>query len=80
MGYQIKRAAVEIVGCHDVVTVLYNVLEGVGDSSCTAADCQSGYTAFKRSYTVFKYALCGIGQTTVDVTSVTQSETVGGML
>ena len=56
------------------------VEDGIGDGCCTGSYSQAADTSFEGCYTVFKYALGGVGQTAVDVARVTEPKTVSGML
>ena len=80
VGDEVERAAIEIVGSHDMVASLHDVLQGVGDGSGTAGHGQSGHAALKGCHAVFEHALGGVGQTAVDVAGIAQTEAVGGML
>ncbi len=80
VGNQVVGTTVQVVGCYDVVAILCNVLQSVGDGSGTRCHSKASYAAFKSSYTVFEHALGGIGQTSVDVTSVAQTKAVSCML
>ena len=80
VGDEVVAATVKIVGCYDVVTSLYDVLESVCDGCCTRGNSETCYTTFKGSYTVFEYTLCRVGQATVYITCIAKSETVGCML
>ena len=80
MGDKVERTAVEVVGCHDMVTGQCNVLQGIGHGSGTAGHSQTGHATLQCCHSVFKNALSGVGQTAVDITSVAQTETVGSML
>ena len=63
-----------------MIACLHDVLQGVGDGSSTRGDGQSGYTTLKGSHTILKHTLSGVGQTTVDITCIAQTETVGSVL
>ena len=80
VGNQIVAAAIEIVGCHDMVAGLGNVLQGIGDGCGARGHGQTGHATLKGCHTVFKHALCGVGQTAVDVAGIAQTEAVGSML
>ena len=77
---EVVRTAIEVVGCHDVVTVLCDVLEGVSDGCCTRSDSKSCHTTFEGSHTLFKHALSRVGQTAIDVTCIAKAKTVCCML
>ena len=77
---EVKGAAIEIVGSDDMVTILCHILQGISDSCSTRGYCQTSHATLKGSHTVLENTLCGIGQTTVDVTCIAEAETVSGML
>ncbi len=80
VGYQVVATAIQIVGCHDVVTILQYVLQSVSDSCCTTGHCKSCHTTLECCHAVLKHTLCRVGQSSVDVTGIAQSETVGSVL
>ena len=80
MGDEVVGAAVEVVGSHDVVSCLCYVLQGIRDGGGTRGDCQAGHAALEGCHAVLQHALRGVGQTSVDVAGVAQSEAVGGVL
>ena len=80
VGDEVERTAIKIVGCYDVVACTNDVLQCIGDGCCTTGYCQACYTAFERCNAVFKHALCGVGQTTIDITCIAQTEAVGSVL
>ena len=77
---EVECATVEVVGSDDVVAILCNVLQGIGDGCGTGGHGQSCNATLKGSHAVFEHTLCGVGQTSVDVTGIAESETVGSML
>ncbi len=80
VGDEVVRTAVEVVGCDDMVAILHDVLQGVGNGCSTRGDGKTCHTTFERCDAIFKHTLCRVRQTTVDITGITQSETVGGVL
>ena len=80
MGYQIERTAVEVVSSHDMVAVLRDVLQGIGDSGCTRGNSKTGHTTLEGSHTVLKHALGRVCQSSVDITCITKTEAVCRML
>ena len=80
MGDEVERAAIQVVGGNDMVTGTSDVLQGVGHCGGATGDGKSCDTTLQGCDTVLEHTLCRVGQTTIDVTSVAQSETVGGML
>ena len=80
MSNKVVGTAVEVVCCHNVVASLSDVLQSVGDGSGSRGHSQSGHTSFEGCHAVFEDGLSGIGQTTVDVTCITQAKAVGSVL
>jgi hypothetical protein len=63
-----------------MVTSLYDVLQGVGDSSGTRGNSQTGYTTFEGCDAILKDALGRVGQTTIDITCIAETKTISSML
>ena len=63
-----------------MVAGLCDVLQGIGDGGSTAGHSQSGHSALEGSHTLFEHALRGVGETSVDVSGIAQTEAVGSML
>ena len=80
VGEEVGRTAVEVVGREYMVAVLGNVLQGVCDGGCTGGHSQSGHSTFESRHALFKDSLCRVGQPSVDVARIAQSEAVGSML
>ena len=80
VGDEVVRTAIEVVGCDDMVAILHNVLQGVGNGSSTRCYGKTCHTTFEGCDTILKHTLRRVRQTTVDITGITQSETVGGVL
>ena len=80
MGNQIVRAAIEVVGSNDMIASLHDVLQGIGNGGSTRGYGQSCHTALEGSHTIFEHTLRRVGQTTIDVAGIAQTETVGRML
>ena len=80
MGDEVVRTAIEVVCCYDMVAILYDVLQGIGNGSSTRGYGKTCNTTFEGCDTILKHTLGGVRQTTVDITGITQSETVGGVL
>ena len=80
MGDQIERTAVEVVRGDNVVAVLQDVLQGVGDGGGAGSDGQTGHTAFERGHALLEHGLRGVGQAAVDIARVAQAEAVGRVL
>ena len=80
MRNEIVATAIQIVGCHDVVACLDDVLQRIGDGSSSAGNSETSHTSLEGSHAVFEDALCGIGQTAIDVACIAKAEAVGCVL
>ena len=57
VGNKVVGAAIEVVGSNDMVAILHDVLQGVGDGGSTRGHGQTGYATFKGCDTIFEHAL-----------------------
>ena len=57
VGNEVVRATIEVVGSHDVVAILHDVLQGVGDSGSTRGHSQSSHTTLEGSDAILKHTL-----------------------
>ena len=73
---QVIAAAVDGLLCYDVVASLSKCLNGVSDRCGTGSGSQSGNTALERCNALLEHILRRIGQTTVDIACVSQTETI----
>ena len=80
VGNEVVGSTIEIVGSDDMVTSLSDVLQGIGNGSSTRGNSQACYTTLESSDAIFEYTLSRVGQATIDITCITKTETVGGML
>ena len=80
MGDEVERAAIEIVGSHDMVARQQDILQGQSDGSGTRRHGQSGHATLKGSHPLLEHTLCGVGESAIDVAGIAQAETVGSML
>ena len=80
MRNQVIRPAVQIICCHDMVSCLNYVLNGVGGSCSSTCYSKSCYPTLKCSYPIFENALSRVRQPPVDVPRISQSESVCRML
>ncbi len=80
VGDQVVGTAVEVVGGDDVVAVLQDVLQGVGDSGGAGSDRQAGHATLEGGNALLEHTLGGVGQPAVNITRVAQAETVGRVL
>ena len=74
---KVVSATVKIVGCNDMVAVLENILQSVSDCCCARCYCQACCAAFEGCNALFKNALSGVGQTSVNVACISKTKTVG---
>ena len=80
VGQQIAGAAINGLLGHDVLALLGQCLNGIGDGGGAGGNGQTGSTLFQGSNALFKNLLGGVGQTAVDVAGSGQAEPVGGIL
>ena len=80
MGDEVEGTTIEIVGSHNMVTVLKHILQSISHCCCSTGNCQASHTTLEGCHTALKYILGAVGQTAIDVTCIAQSETVGSML
>ena len=80
MSDEVISTTVDIVGCYDVVAILKDVLQSVGYCGSTGSYSQTSHTAFEGSNTILEYTLSRVGQSTVDITCVTETEAIGCVL
>ena len=67
-------AAVNGLGCYNVVALMCQRLKRVGQSRCAGSNCQCGRTALQCCDTLFKDVLRRVGQTAVNVAGISQTE------
>ena len=63
-----------------MLSLLCERLYRVGDRGSAGGYSQTGYAAFQSSDTILKYALCGVGQSAVNIACVSKTEAIGRML
>ena len=80
MGDEVERAAIEIIGSHDMGARQQDILQGQRDGSGTRSHGQSSHTALEGSHPILEHTLCGVGESAVDVTGIAQAKTVGSVL
>ena len=80
VGDQVIGTTIEVVGSHDVIASLNDVLQRVGDGGSTRGYCETCHTTLKGSHTILEHTLSGVGKTAIDVTCIAEAETVGSML
>ena len=80
MYNQVIRPSIQVVSRHDMVAWAEDVLQGIGYRRSTGCHGQRSYAAFQGCHTGFEHSLCVIGKTSVDISCIAQSKTVGRML
>ena len=76
MGKQVVCAAVDGLLADDVIALLREGFDRIGDCRRTGGNRQTRDAAFKRGNAFFKDVLRGVGESAVDVAGVAQRETV----
>ncbi len=80
MGKEIECASVYSLGSYNMLSALCKRADCVIDGSRSGSRCKSRDAAFKRSDSLLKNILGGIGKSAVNVARVSETETVGGVL
>ena len=80
MCKQIIAAAVDRLLSHDVVTLSSQSLYRIGDGCRTAGSRQSRNTTLQRSNSLLQHILGGVGQTSINISCVSKSESCCRML
>ena len=65
---------------YNVLTLFSQCLDSICNRSCTCSYGKTCNTTLQSSDTILKYALCGAGQTTIDITCISQTEAVSSVL
>ena len=76
MGKQVVCAAVDGLLADDVIALLREGFDRIGDCRRTGGNRQTRDAAFKRGNALFKDVLRGVGESAIDVAGVAQRETV----
>ena len=77
---KVERSSVNILCRYDVISLLSQVLDRVCDRCCSGCYCKCCCTTFKSCDSLLKYIFCRVCQTSVNVSCISQSETVCCML
>lgn len=80
MLQQVVSTTVDGVCCYHMITSISEVCDSVGHCCCTGSNGEATYSTLEGCDTILEDTLCGVGQTTVDVSGILKVETVGGML
>ncbi len=76
VGKEIEASAVDGLLCYDVAAVRCQRLNGVGDGRCAGRDRQSRAAAFQSGQSFFQDILRRIGQSSVDIAGIRETEAV----
>ena len=68
-------STIDVLCCYNMISVLCKVLNGVCDSCCSGSYCKCCCTTFQCCDSFFKNIFGRVGQTSIDVTCIGQSET-----
>ena len=77
---KVVASAVNGLLCYDMTAVCGKSLNGIGDGCRTAGQCQSCGTAFQCCQSLLQHILCGVGQSSVDISRIRKTEAVCCML
>ena len=72
---QVESAAIDGLGCHNMVSRTGDVQDGISDGGSTGSHGQGTYTSFQGGNAAFQHVLRGIGQAAVDIAGIDQAET-----
>ena len=72
----VVSTTIDGLGSYDMLSGFCQCLEGVGQSCCTGSYTKSCNTALQRSNSLFENVYCRVGQSAVNITGISQSETV----
>ena len=75
MLQKVGCSTIDVLCCYNMISVLCKVLNGICDSCCSGSYCKCCCTTFQRCDSFFKNIFGRVGQTSVDVTCIGQSET-----
>ena len=76
MCQEVIAAAVDRLLCDHMAAVCSQRFDRVGDRCCAACQCQCCGSAFESCESLFQHVLCGVGQSAVNVSGISQSEAV----
>ena len=74
MCQQVVAAAVDCLLCNNVLTCSGKCLDRIIDSCGSGCKCQCCHAAFQRRNSLLQYILCGVGQTSVNISCICQTE------
>ena len=77
---KIVRAPINGLCRHYMVATTQDVQQSIVDCCCSGCYCKTGNTTFKSGNTIFKDTLCGVCQTTINISGITKTKTVCCML
>ena len=77
---KVERSSVNVLCRYDMISLLSQVLDCICDSCCSWCNCKCCWTTFQCCNSLFKYILCRVCQTSVNISCISQSKTVCCML
>ena len=80
MRQKIVGSSINGFGSYNIFSCFCQSLECISNCRCSGCDCQRCHTAFQRSDSLFKNILCRIGQSSVNIPCIFQSESICCML
>ena len=79
ISQQVIGSSVDSIRRHDVVSLTGDILDGIRNGSRTGSHRQGRHSPFQRSNPLFEHSLCRVRQTTVNISSLFQTEAGSGM-
>ena len=80
MCQKVVCTTINILSCYDVISLMSNCLECISECCCTTSYCQSCHTTLECCDSLLERILCRICQSSVNVTGISQTETICCML
>ena len=79
MGEKIVAAAVDRLLSYDMISLLCQCLDRIGDGCGTGCQCQRCRSPFQSGNALFKHILGGIRQPSVNIAGICQTESVSSV-
>ena len=76
VSQQIICSAVNVPGSDYMIARERNILDCICDGGCAGGNGKSCYSAFQSGYSLFKYILCRVRQTPVNIACISQGKSV----
>ena len=80
MGQEIISPSIYVFGSHNMLTLLRQILEGIGDGRRPRCNGKRRAASLQRRHSALKYVLCGIGQPSVNITAGRKGKSAGRIL